>query len=50
MVRAYGYPFRHWQRRIGWGFHRRPCCCLFFTLPFLLVPFLALAVLLAHII
>jgi hypothetical protein len=50
MVRAYGFPFRHWHRRIPWGFHGRPCCCLFFTLLLLLVPFLAVAALLAHII
>ena len=55
MRRGYG----HWHRgmrwlnhgfwRPGWwGFYRRPCCCLFFALPLLLVPFLALAVLMLH--
>jgi hypothetical protein len=38
----------HWQRGMRWGWHRRPCCCLFFALPLILVPLLALAALVLH--
>jgi|GEM_PF-1871706 hypothetical protein len=49
MRRGYSWHRRmRWMNRPWrWGY-RRPCCCLFFTLPLLLVPILALAVLLLH--
>ncbi len=59
-----GYPFHEWRRGMrwmgrgwgwpggyygGWGWHRpRPCCCLFFALPLLVLPFLAVAALTMH--
>jgi len=52
MVRGYGHHWHHgWMRGWWpgrWGFYRRPCCCLFFTLPLLLIPLLALAALVLH--
>jgi len=56
MRRGYGH---YWHRGMGWmrrgmgwpgrwGFYRRPCCCLFFALPMMLVPVLAVAALLLH--
>ena len=60
MWQDYGYPYGHWGRgmrwmrrpwRFGrWGYHRRPCCCLFFALPLMVLPFLVLAAFFAHVI
>jgi quinol-cytochrome oxidoreductase complex cytochrome b subunit len=51
-----GYGWQHGMRWINrgrwwpgrWGVYRRPCCCLFFTLPVLLIPILAVEVILFH--
>ena len=58
MLRIDGYAYGHWGRgmhrmrrpwRAGrWGYRRRPCCCLFFALPLMVLPFLVLAVFIAH--
>jgi hypothetical protein len=53
MYRGYGHHFwhrgMHWMHRPWrWGYYRRPCCCLFFALPLMLVPLLALAALVLH--
>ncbi len=48
MRHAFGYPHRHWHHQMGWprryyrGWGYRRPCCLFLTLPVLLVPLLAL--------
>ncbi|MGB8212244.1 MAG: hypothetical protein WCE68_01680 [Anaerolineales bacterium] len=50
MRRGYGHYWHRgmgWMRPWRWGY-RRPCCCLFFALPLMLVPFLGLAFLLLH--
>ena len=41
-MRHYWHRGMRWMGRPWyWGYHRRPCCCLFFTLPVLLIPILA---------
>jgi len=51
MRRGYGHYWHRgwgWHRPWRWGFYRRPCCCLFFALPLMLVPVLAVAALVLH--
>ena len=54
MRRGYGHYWHRGMRWMNrpwrWGYYRRPCCCLFFALPLMLVPFLALVALMAHVI
>jgi hypothetical protein len=48
-MRHYWHRGMRWMGRPWrWGYHRRPCCCLFFALPLMLVPFLAVVALLLH--
>jgi hypothetical protein len=53
MYQGYGHYWHRgmrWMHRPWrWGCHRRSCCCLFFALPLMLVPLLAVvALLLLH--